>query len=832
MKKRSAFILSLIMVVSVFAGLFGNGFSVAAETVKTYKDFIGSQYRAGIQTGEVYDVVAENALGTTNVSYYSNFASALTAVEQDKLDYVLYASDIIHTLTDEGMYDTLTFEALPADIYEVPCSQVIGTPELAVSYNAFIDSIIESGELPEIVNFWQSGQLPSEEAIDARMAEILVHNKSPNGTLTFAGTIDYAPMSYYNSKNELVGLDIELMNRFASFMGMTPKYSDMDYGAIITAVASGKADLSACCIAMSDEREESVVFGKPWRSVYCAIAYKGGAEKGVVKPSVYGLMNTSGDYTIYGQSFDETAGNAENLDSAVNEANSSGADSTDNTDSVAAADERWKNYVGKRYAMKVGSVFEPIIDGVLDASEKLYFADNTGNLEALKTGKADASIFDSSAAPIFLEDYPELTMIVMSPEFFTSPMGYPTMNEEIRLEFNEFLKVAEADGTLADMQKRWLNPDDLPDLDSPMPEIDLSDHSNGKVTAAITGVNPPFDFTGANGVYKGYDVELLQRYASWAKRELELVTMDFGVIINYVASGKADLGASGISITDERKKSVNFTDPTYVDTASILVRKSDFGETTDGQTGTADSQTGDAAASDSTASAAEGGNALMIAIQRNLITDNRYKLILSGLLTTMIISVCSMLIGTALGSGVAWLLTRKNKFAEKASRLVCGLISGLPTVTLLMVAYYIIFGKVDISSTIIAIAAFSVVMGIRVGETLTEAIRTVDPVEIEAARASGFTATGAFFTVTLPQAVKIALQPYLSHFVSLVKETAIVGYVAIQDLMRASDIIRSRTYDAYFPLLFAALIYLIVTTIFILLFKLLVKKITAKNVRV
>jgi polar amino acid transport system substrate-binding protein len=149
-----------------------------------------------------------------------------------------------------------------------------------------------------------------------------------------------------------------------------------------------------------------------------------------------------------------------------------------------------------------------------------------------------------------------------------------------------------------------------------------------------------------------------------------------------------------------------------------------------------------------------------------------------------------------------------------------------------MVAYYIIFGKVNVSSTIIAIATFSIVMAIRIGETLTEAIKTVDPVEIEAARSSGFTATGAFLTVTLPQAVKIALQPYLSHFVSLVKETAIVGYVAIQDLMRASDIIRSRTYDAYFPLLFAAFIYLIVTTVFILIFKAIVRRVTHKNVKI
>jgi polar amino acid transport system substrate-binding protein len=390
-------------------------------------------------------------------------------------------------------------------------------------------------------------------------------------------------------------------------------------------------------------------------------------------------------------------------------------------------------------------------------------------------------------------------------------MGYPCDNDEIRAEFNEFLKIVEADGTLKEMQQRWLEPAVPLDLSTPMPEIDLSDTSNGKVTCAITGANLPFEYTAADGEFRGFDIELLMRYASWAKREIEFVSMDFGSIINYVVTGKADMGGSGISITDERLESVNFTDPVYYDGVTLLVINENA----------------------STAAPAEEKNffvealqSLETAVERNLITDNRWKLVLNGLAVTMTVAFSAMLLGTILGGGVAYLLTRKNRVSVRMSKLVCGLISGLPSVTLLMVAYYIIFGKVDINNVLIATATFAVIMAVRVGETLTQAISTVDPVEIEAARASGFTATGAFMTVTLPQAVKQALPPYLSHFVNLVKETAIVGYVAIGDLMRASDVIRSRTYDAFFPLLFAALIYLIVTTVFIVIFKMLIKRIT------
>jgi len=143
-------------------------------------------------------------------------------------------------------------------------------------------------------------------------------------------------------------------------------------------------------------------------------------------------------------------------------------------------------------------------------------------------------------------------------------------------------------------------------------------------------------------------------------------------------------------------------------------------------------------------------------------------------------------------------------------------------VVLLMISYYIIFGKTDVKAMLIAVCAFALVEGAGVASNLKGAIDTVDTVEIEAARSLGFTAFGAFLTVTLPQAVKRALPAYCAGFIELVKATAIVGYIAIQDLTRAGDIIRSRTYDAFFPLLFVAVIYLIVTSVCVYLFKKLV----------
>jgi polar amino acid transport system substrate-binding protein len=284
-------------------------------------------------------------------------------------------------------------------------------------------------------------------------------------------------------------------------------------------------------------------------------------------------------------------------------------------------------------------------------------------------------------------------------------------------------------------------------------------------------------------------------------------TMDFAALIPYVVSGKAQLGANWISITPERAQSVTFSDP-YFTTGSCLVTKK---LTEQGESGE------------------EGAGFiawLKNGIQNNLLQENRWKMIVDGLGVTLTISILALLAGTVLGCFVCFLLVRKTKWARIPANVYNALIHGLPMVVLLMVFYYIVFGKSSIPSVLVAVVAFALVQGATIGGNLKNAIGTVDPVQIEAARSIGFTAFGAFRRVTLPQAVKVALPGYLNGFVELVKNTAIVGYIAIQDLSRAGDIIRSRTYDAYFPILFVALVYLAITLLLVALFRFIIGRIT------
>ena len=462
----------------------------------------------------------------------------------------------------------------------------------------------------------------------------------------------------------------------------------------------------------------------------------------------------------------------------------------------------YEDFVGKTIGVSIGTICDVVAQDHLSGTPA-YYSEMSAGLEDVRRGRIDGFMTDLSTLKVLTATpgNEDLACYTVPEEMFSGPMGAYSMDQDVVDRFNAFLADAEADGTIAEMQGRWL--ENVPDLDSPMPDIPLTGE-NGMLTVATTGTALPFSYIGANGEMKGYSIELAQRFAQREGMEVEFAEMEFSAMIPYIAAGRAALGIANVSITEERKKSVIFTDPIFYDQLGIAALSLDSGAA--GQS-------------------VSFGEWLKNGIENNLIAEGRWKMILEGLGVTMIIAVLAQLFGTALGCFVCFLLMRRNKIARTFGRLYCGLIHGLPVVVLLMITYYIIFGNSDLSGVLIAVAAFTMVTGANVAGNLKGAIETVDPVEIEAARSIGFSALGAFFTVTLPQAVRRVLPNYANGFVELVKATAIVGYIAIMDLTRAGDLIRSRTYDAFFPLLLVAAIYLIVTTVCVQVLKLAVRKI-------
>ena len=213
----------------------------------------------------------------------------------------------------------------------------------------------------------------------------------------------------------------------------------------------------------------------------------------------------------------------------------------------------------------------------------------------------------------------------------------------------------------------------------------------------------------------------------------------------------------------------------------------------------------------------------------NFIEDNRWRYITDGLKITLLVTVFAVLIGVVLGFLIAIVRTTHDKTGKlKILNAICKVyltvIRGTPVVVQLMIIYFIIFGSVDISKVLVAIIAFGINSGAYVAEIFRSGIMSIDNGQFEAGRSLGFNYAQTMMYIIMPQAFKNVLPTLCNEFISLLKETSVSGYIALQDLTKGGDIIRSRTYDAFMPLIAVALIYLIMVMIFTKLVSLLERR--------
>jgi polar amino acid transport system substrate-binding protein len=202
--------------------------------------------------------------------------------------------------------------------------------------------------------------------------------------------------------------------------------------------------------------------------------------------------------------------------------------------------------------------------------------------------------------------------------------------------------------------------------------------------------------------------------------------------------------------------------------------------------------------------------------QSNVIQENRYLLILDGLKTTVIISVCATLLGTFLGALVCFMRMSHNRLLRDLAKVYISILRGTPVLVFLMLMFYVVFASVDINPVIVSVIAFGMNFAAYVAEIYRAGINSIDKGQTEAGIAMGFTRMKTFLFIIMPQTIQRILPVYKGEFISLVKMTSVVGYIAVQDLTKASDIIRSRTFDAFFPLAMVAILYFLISWILML----------------
>ena len=209
----------------------------------------------------------------------------------------------------------------------------------------------------------------------------------------------------------------------------------------------------------------------------------------------------------------------------------------------------------------------------------------------------------------------------------------------------------------------------------------------------------------------------------------------------------------------------------------------------------------------------------------NFITDDRWMSLLRGLFVTLKITFFAVILGFVLGFSVAIVRnvyenTKKLKILNFICNVYLTVIRGTPVVVQLLIIYFVIFSSIRIDKSIAAILAFGINSGAYQAEIFRSGINSIPKGQMEAGRSLGFSYAQTMVNIIMPQAIKNVLPTLGNEFIVLMKETSVAGYIALEDLTKAGDVIRSRTYSAMMPFLAVALLYLIMVMFFTYLLKL------------
>lgn len=197
----------------------------------------------------------------------------------------------------------------------------------------------------------------------------------------------------------------------------------------------------------------------------------------------------------------------------------------------------------------------------------------------------------------------------------------------------------------------------------------------------------------------------------------------------------------------------------------------------------------------------------------NFIEQDRWKYMVTGLQNTLVVAFFAVLLGVVIGFTVAFVRTTHDKTGRLGllnfiAKIYLSVIRGTPVVIQLLIVYFVVFASVNVSKVLAGILAFGLNSGAYVAEIFRSGIMSIDRGQTEAGRSLGLDYGSTMWLIVMPQAVKNILPALGNEFIVLLKETSVSGFIALNDLTKGADIIRSRTYQAMFPLFGAACVYL------------------------
>lgn len=753
MNKRNKRILAFFTTILISLSWMFSGICFAEQKNEEYTGSVHWQdyigKRIGTITGTPLETIATENFKGSTILYFNNYSD---------LSAALLSGNIDAYIADEAQIKTVH--------YEQPLISYIPEHFTSADYAfAFRKNDTKSAALCAEFNDFlaeikSDGTLAKMEEIWLGVDETLkVVDMSgltgKNGSINIATTSTDMPWSYIkNNKN--VGYDIDLIVRFCRERGYSLKITDVDFAGRIPAVQSGKCDFSTD-MNVTPERKEQVLFSDPTAG--------GGAVLAVKSSDLEKATATSEENAPQFTTFEELN--------------------------------------GKTISLMTGAPFQNIISSkVKNVKEFTYYQTMPDMILGVKSGRTDAGLLNNEVAEYSINRDSSLAIFPESLGDSTFGLGFAKGDERAKLWQKTYDSIPQAKKD--ELWNKWTGADESKKT---VPVQDW-DGKNGTVTVAACDSLVPASYMNTEGELLGLDIETILIIAKELDIHVDFIPMDFSAVLASLSAGKADIICGSIIVSDERRETMDFVE--YQPASLVLLVRSENGSSKDIPT--------DTLASSSSIDAKGDGNksffnSLKNSFERTFIREDRYKLFGWGMVTTMLITVFSVIFGTILGF-LSFMMCRKgNKAANTVIGFLRWLIGGMPVVVLLMILYYIIFAKSHISGAFVSVIAFSLVFGSSVFAMIRTGVGAVDRGQTEAALSLGYGDIHSFFRIILPQALPHFLPQYKAEIVALIKATAVVGYIAVQDLTKMGDIVRGRTYEAFFPLIAVAVIYFILAGI-------------------
>jgi len=441
----------------------------------------------------------------------------------------------------------------------------------------------------------------------------------------------------------------------------------------------------------------------------------------------------------------------------------------------------------KNLAVLTGAISDQWAKAVIKGIQCSYYNTTSDIIEAVIYERSDAAVLGEITYSNELQDRKDLKIVG---SVGAEQCGYifpqTQDGEQLKVQVNEFIKASEENGLLERITQEWKSKTSAKHVDFE----GLKDINGSLVYAACSTIGEPACYY-KDGQIIGLDIDFIVEFAKAYGYDLKIVDYSFSGMLQAVQANLVDFGGSNTTITEERKQSVLFSDPYFKGEVIVVVK-------------------------DLTATNENNSffQRLYNSFEKTFIKEDRYQLFISGILNTILITLISTICGVIIGFIWFFVYSMNNYRINHLLNSIASILSEMPTVVLLMIFYYLIFKNSNLNSTYISIIAFTTVFSFSIMSILNTCIASIDKGQFEAAYALGYSKYNSYIKLIIPQIMPMFMTLFKSELVTLVKSTSIVGYIAVQDLTKVSDIVRSRTYQAFFPLIASTIVYILIIKLF------------------